>query len=162
MDARNGWRKYKKNIEVFERTFLRKIFGAMNENGTWRSRKNHELYQLLKETRTSKFARLQKTTMGWSCMEDDWLPKRALDDKTQGRRQNWRPRKRKEGKMRWQQTCKTWWTSESGEEQLVPRMLDKNNTGSQGSLWAVAPLEREHYHSEEMSMYPWNRFLTKD
>jgi hypothetical protein len=33
-------------INTFERKILRKIYGQINENGSWRSRDNHELYQL--------------------------------------------------------------------------------------------------------------------
>jgi hypothetical protein len=33
-------------LKIFEREILRKIYGPINENGSWRSRDNHELYQL--------------------------------------------------------------------------------------------------------------------
>jgi hypothetical protein len=50
----------KRKLEVFERKVLRKIFGPINENGIWRSRYNHELYQLFKETPVSESVKLQR------------------------------------------------------------------------------------------------------
>jgi hypothetical protein len=37
-----------RSLSVFER-ILRRIFGAVQENGVWRKRYNHELYELFNE-----------------------------------------------------------------------------------------------------------------
>jgi hypothetical protein len=36
-------------LRIFERRILRKIYGPIKENNTWRSRYNHELHQLYNE-----------------------------------------------------------------------------------------------------------------
>jgi hypothetical protein len=36
-------------LRIFERKILRKIYGSTNDNGTWRIKYNHELYQLYEE-----------------------------------------------------------------------------------------------------------------
>jgi hypothetical protein len=41
-------------LSVFERRILRCIFGAVQENGVWRKRYNHELYELFNEPDINK------------------------------------------------------------------------------------------------------------
>jgi hypothetical protein len=40
-------------LKIFERKILRKIYGLISENGNWRSRYNHKLYQLYEESEIS-------------------------------------------------------------------------------------------------------------
>jgi hypothetical protein len=40
----------KNKLKIFER----KIYGPINENGNWRSRYNHELYQLYEDSEIIK------------------------------------------------------------------------------------------------------------
>jgi hypothetical protein len=35
-------------LKIFGKKILRKVYGAISENGNWRSRYNHEPYQLQK------------------------------------------------------------------------------------------------------------------
>jgi len=48
---------------VFERKFLKKIFGPTYENGSWRMKTNQELDKLIKYKNLINFARLQR--LGW-------------------------------------------------------------------------------------------------
>jgi hypothetical protein len=82
---------------VFERKILRKIFGAIrDENGIWRSRKNQELNELM---RNADIVRLIKSRrMNWIghvMLMDGWrIARRILEWKPIGRRIRGRPRKR--------------------------------------------------------------------
>jgi hypothetical protein len=62
------WRLSKqseKTIGIIERKILRRIFGAVKEEGQWRMRYNKELYELYKDIDLVTFIKL-KTTMGKS------------------------------------------------------------------------------------------------
>jgi hypothetical protein len=41
-------------LKIFEMKILRKIYGPISENGNWRSRYNHELYQLYEDSEIIK------------------------------------------------------------------------------------------------------------
>lgn len=47
-------------LDRFERKILRKIFGPMREEGTWRARYSHELYQLYGEAKLSMYIKIQR------------------------------------------------------------------------------------------------------
>jgi len=121
----------------------RRIFGPLNENEIWRRRYNHETYQLFKEAPISEFVRLQR--LRWAGhvvrLPDNRLPKRALNSRMQGRRPKGRPRKRWEDGVTEdaQKLDRCQNLEESGVGSTV---LEAEDKGDQGSIWAVAPLER--------------------
>jgi hypothetical protein len=47
-------RKDENTLRIFERRILRKIYGPIKENNVWRSRYNHELYQLYNKPNIKK------------------------------------------------------------------------------------------------------------
>jgi hypothetical protein len=52
MDGCETWvlpQKSENALRVFKRKILRRIFGPVNDNGQWRIRYNHEVYELYKE-----------------------------------------------------------------------------------------------------------------
>jgi hypothetical protein len=50
----------KRLLSVFERRLLRCIFGAVQENGVWRKRYNHELYELFNEPDIVKYIKINQ------------------------------------------------------------------------------------------------------
>ena len=72
----------KKELGIFERKILRKIYGPVNENGEWRIRYNKELYELYKSSDITdiKIARLR-----WAGhvqrMKNDEMVKRIMEGK---------------------------------------------------------------------------------
>jgi hypothetical protein len=50
-------------LSSFERRTLRCIFGAVQENGGWRKRYNHELYELFNEPDIAKYIKIKR--LGW-------------------------------------------------------------------------------------------------
>jgi hypothetical protein len=53
-----------KLLSVFERRILKCIFGAVQENGVWRKRYNHELYELFNEPDIVKYIKINR--LGWA------------------------------------------------------------------------------------------------
>jgi hypothetical protein len=51
-------------LRVFERRILRCIFGAVLENGVWRKRHNHELYELFNEPDIVTYIKVNR--QGWT------------------------------------------------------------------------------------------------
>jgi hypothetical protein len=47
-------------LSVFERRILRYIFGTVQENGVWRKRYNHELYDLFNERDIVKYIKINR------------------------------------------------------------------------------------------------------
>jgi hypothetical protein len=47
-------------LSVFERRILRCVFGAMQKNGVWRKRYNHELYELFNEPDIVKYIEINR------------------------------------------------------------------------------------------------------
>lgn len=83
-------------LACFERKVLRRIYGAVEENGLWRKRYNFELYRLFQGPdiiKTIKLGRLR-----WvghiMRMEADDPTRKALLDKPVGQRRRGRPRMR--------------------------------------------------------------------
>jgi hypothetical protein len=102
-------------VDGFERKVLRKIYGPVQDKGTWRSRYNDELYKLFKEPKLTTTIRLAR--LYWAGhvqrMGDDQMPKRLLYTKPRGKRQVERPR------IRWldevnsdakEMGIRKWWT----------------------------------------------------
>jgi hypothetical protein len=87
----------KRLLGIFERKILRKIFGAVNENGLWRRRYNFELYQLYTDPDIVKFVKVQR--LRWAGhiarMSDHEYTKRLTFSQPEGTRSRGRPR------MRW-------------------------------------------------------------
>jgi hypothetical protein len=54
-------------LSVFERRTLRCIFGAVQENGVWRKRYNHELYELFNGPDIVKYIKINKIGLGRTC-----------------------------------------------------------------------------------------------
>jgi hypothetical protein len=69
------------SLRIFERKILWKIFGAIqDENGIWRSRKNQELNELIRNADIVRFIKSRK--MNWvghvMRMEGRRIPRRIL------------------------------------------------------------------------------------
>lgn len=83
-------------LGIFERKVLRKIFGAINEQGLWRRRYNFELYQTYKDPDIVTFIKLQR--LRWAGhlarMPDNDVTKRLTMNTPEGRRSRGRPRAR--------------------------------------------------------------------
>jgi hypothetical protein len=81
---------------VWERKALRKIFGAVCEQGEWRMKTNDEVYkfngelELVAEVKKRRLQYLGHVVR----MEEDRVPKEILDQHPGGRRKPGRPRKR--------------------------------------------------------------------
>ena len=85
-----------RELQIFERKVLRRIFGPVCIAGEWRRRTNNELYALYNEPDVvwlNKLARLR-----WAGhvvrMNEDAVPKKVLMDPLYGRRRVGRPRLR--------------------------------------------------------------------
>lgn len=80
-------------LEVFERKVLRMIYGPVCIEGVWRSRFNHELYQLSQQPDVLKKVRTRR--LRWaghvSRMDDSVPSKRAFKNKPDGVRRVGRP-----------------------------------------------------------------------
>jgi hypothetical protein len=84
-------------LRIFERKILRKIFGpVINDDGTWRIRRNDELNELIRSADIVRFIKSKR--IAWighvMRMEETRMPKRLLEWKPMGRRIRGRPRKR--------------------------------------------------------------------
>lgn len=83
-------------LDIVERRMLRRIYGPVNDRGTWRIRYNLELYELYKEPRLSIFIKMLR--LRWAGhverMPDTRVPKRAMDGEPGGRRPVGKPRLR--------------------------------------------------------------------
>jgi hypothetical protein len=85
-------------LSVFERRILRCMFGALQENGVWRKRYNHELYQLFNEPDIVKYIKINR--LSWAghviCMDNNRRLKKVFNTKPIGMRKIGRP------KLRWE------------------------------------------------------------
>ncbi|CAH2100132.1 unnamed protein product [Euphydryas editha] len=90
-------KKDENSLLVFERKILRRIFGAVMENERWRTRYNHELYQMYDEPNVIKTIKIGR--LRWAGhvlrMDEARVPKRLLEGRPEGRRSRGRP------KLRW-------------------------------------------------------------
>jgi hypothetical protein len=90
-------RRNEQQLRIFERKILRKIFGAIqDENGIWRSRKNQELDELIRNADIVRFIKSRRMNLVGHLMRmEGWrIPRRILEWKPVGRRIRGRPRKR--------------------------------------------------------------------
>jgi hypothetical protein len=86
-----------KHLKIFERRILRNIFGSVqNEDGSWRSRMNYELNELIRNADIARFIKSRR--IAWlghvMRMGDKRTPKRILQWKPIGTRTRGGPRKR--------------------------------------------------------------------
>jgi hypothetical protein len=88
--------KHEKTLNTWERKILRKIFGPINDQGAWRKRYNHELYNLYKGPDT--VASIKSQRLRWAGhvarMDDERFPKKALTKKLDQKKAPGRPRRR--------------------------------------------------------------------
>ncbi|CAK1591299.1 unnamed protein product [Parnassius mnemosyne] len=74
-------KKDENSLLVFERKILRRIFGAVMENERWRTRYNHELYQMYDEPNVIKTIKIGR--LRWAGhvlrMDEARVPKRLLE-----------------------------------------------------------------------------------
>jgi hypothetical protein len=87
--ASETWPLRKKNkiaLNTFERKISRKMYGPIQENGIWRKRCNHELYNLYNDVEISKKAKISR--MKWAGhvlrMNDEELTKKLMLGKSDG------------------------------------------------------------------------------
>ena len=84
-------------LAVFERKFLRKIYGPVKENKIWRIRQNDELEDIIKSENIVRLIKCQR--IRWlghvERMQDTAIPKKMLYGKLYATRRRGRP------KMRW-------------------------------------------------------------
>ena len=60
-----------KNVRIWERKVLRKIFGPICVAGYWRSRTNEEVRQLCGELDIVTEIKKRKIEIAWTCGEDE-------------------------------------------------------------------------------------------
>jgi hypothetical protein len=99
--ASETWTLSKTNerwLSLFERKVLQCIFGAKQENETWRKRYNHELYEVFNEPNIVNYIIAKR--LAWAGhlvhMNNDRTPKKIFNTKPDGARSNGRP------KLRWE------------------------------------------------------------
>jgi hypothetical protein len=85
-------------LSVFKIWILRCIFGAVQENGVWRKRYNHELYELFNEDDNVKYIKINR--LGWAghviYIDNNRTAKKVFNTKPIGIRKIGRP------KLRWE------------------------------------------------------------
>jgi hypothetical protein len=125
--ASETWTLSKTNerrLSLFERKVLRYIFGAKQENGTWRKRYNYELYEKFNEPNIVNYIKVKR--LAWARhfvrMNNDRTLKKIFNTKPNGVRIVGRP------KLRW----------EDGVDQDIRRLEDKNwrKVTLNGDEWA--------------------------
>jgi hypothetical protein len=88
--------KSKEMLDAFERKILRRICGPKRVQGGWRMRYNTQIYDLYKEFNVSVFIKLRRLQWAGSMirMNDERIPKKALQQTVYGKRAAGKPRKR--------------------------------------------------------------------
>ena len=83
-------------LRIFERNIIRKIYGAVEENGYWRRRTNKEIDDILQKEDIVRFVKAQR--IRWighvERMNDNRISRRIYTASMTGRRKQGRPRKR--------------------------------------------------------------------
>jgi hypothetical protein len=93
--ASETWTLSKTNerLSLFERRVLRCIFGAKQENGTWRKRYNCELYEIFNEPNIVNYIKVKR--LAWAGhlvrMNNDRTLKKIFNTKPDGARSAGRP-----------------------------------------------------------------------
>jgi hypothetical protein len=112
-----------RQLSLFERKVLRCIFGAKQENETWRKRYNSELYEIFKEPNIVNYIKVER--LAWAAhlvrVNNDRTLKKMFNTKPDGVRRAGRP------KLRW----------EDGVDQGM-RILDVKN-------WKRVTLDRDEW-----------------
>jgi hypothetical protein len=87
-----------RQLGLFERRVLRCIFGAKQENGTWRKRYNDELYELFNDSNIVNYIKAKR--LAWAghltCLSNERTLKKIFNTKPEGTRNVGRP------KLRWE------------------------------------------------------------
>jgi hypothetical protein len=87
-----------RRLGLFERKVLRCIFGAKQENGTWRKRYNYELYEIFTDSNIVNYGKAKR--LAWAGhlvrMNDNRTLKKIFNIKPDGARCTGRP------KLRWE------------------------------------------------------------
>jgi hypothetical protein len=77
---------FERLLNVLERRILRCIFGAVRENGVWRKRYNHELYELFNDPDIVKY--IETNRLDWAGhvirMDNNRTVKKVLNTKPIG------------------------------------------------------------------------------
>jgi hypothetical protein len=99
--ASNTWTVSKTNerrLSLFERKVLRCIFGAKQENGTWRKRYKYELYEIFNEPNIVNYIKVKRLSCAGHLvrMNNDRTLKNIFSTKPDGARSDGRP------KLRWE------------------------------------------------------------
>jgi GTP1/Obg family GTP-binding protein len=83
-------------LRIFERKIIRKIYGPVMENNSWRIRCDEEISKLLKGEDIVRFIKSQRIRgLGHvERMEDNAMPKRVLKGRLYSKRRKGRPRMR--------------------------------------------------------------------
>jgi hypothetical protein len=79
-------RRDEERLLTWERKLLRKIYGALNEKGQWRIRRNMELYQLYKDL--DLVTEIKKRRLHWighvERMEESRIPMKLIHSNPEG------------------------------------------------------------------------------
>jgi hypothetical protein len=127
-------------MRVFERKILRRIFGPVNDNGQWRIRYNHEVYELHKGPDLVTCIKIRR--LSWSGhiqrMENTRIPKKALNAKFVGTRTAGRPRGSWEDAVRRDAAgmvqCRNWKRTANDRTTWRQKIEDAK---AQCGLWAI-------------------------
>ena len=89
--ASETWTLSKTNerrLSMFERKVLRCIFGAKQENGTWRKRYNYELYEIVNEPNIVNYIKVKRLVWAGHLvrMNNDRTLKKIFNTKPDGAR----------------------------------------------------------------------------
>jgi hypothetical protein len=87
-----------RRVRLFERKVLRCIFGAKQENGTWRKRYKYELNETFNEPNTVTYIKVKR--LAWAghlvCLNNDRTIKKIFNTNPDGVRNVGRPKLRRE------------------------------------------------------------------
>ena len=114
-----------RRLAVFERKILRRIYGPVEENGTWRRRHNRELYTELRDAPVMDLVNLNR--LRWAGhlrrMEQHRIPFRVLSCLPVGKRKVGRPKSR--------------WVDQIGKTARHLGVEDWWNVALERNQWAV-------------------------
>jgi hypothetical protein len=97
--ASETWTLSKTNerwLGLFERMVLRCVFGAKQENGTWRKRYNRELYEIFNDSNIVNYVKAKRLVWAGHLvrMNDNRTLKKIFNTKPDGARSVGRPKLR--------------------------------------------------------------------
>jgi hypothetical protein len=89
-------------LRIFERKIVRKIYGHINEGGSWRIRTNKEIEDILEGADIVKFIKYLR--LRWcghiERMNNERMPKKIMATKMEGTRKRGRPRKDRQMRLK--------------------------------------------------------------